>query len=69
MNQSSPDTKPSNTTLALVASWFRFSQTSSRIDPEIELESRMCLMGEQADYGAYNEAYVIHHWASFGPRY
>ena len=69
MNQTSPDTNPSNTALALIASWFRYSQTSGRIDPKIELESRLSPMGEQADYGDYNEAYVIHHWASFGPRY
>jgi len=69
MNKTSPHTKPSNSALAMISSWFRFSQTSGRINPKIELESRLSQRGEQADYGDYNEAYVIHHWASFGPRY
>jgi hypothetical protein len=69
MNQTSPDTKPSNTALALIASWFGYSQTTDCAGPGSDGDLRLNPAGEQPDYGAYNEAFVMQHWASFGPHF
>jgi hypothetical protein len=69
MNQSNLNEIRSNTTLASIAMWFGFSQATDRASPDFDGNSRLNPTGEQLDYGAYNEAFVMHHWASFGPRF
>jgi hypothetical protein len=69
MNQSNPNEIRSKPALTSIARWFRYSQTTDRAGPDSDGDPHMKPTGEQPDYGAYNEAFVIHHWASFGPRY
>ncbi len=69
MNQSNPNEIRSNPAIALVARWFGFSQTTDRAESDIDRIPYRNTAGEQPDYGAYNEAFVIQHWASFGPRF
>ena len=68
MLQNNRNGKRSNHALALISSWFRLSQTRDRAEPGIEENLNLDRSDGRPDYGAYNEAFVIHHWASFGPR-
>ena len=36
---------------------------------DIDSDPRLNRTHGRPDYGAYNEAFVIQHWASFGPRF
>jgi hypothetical protein len=69
MNQNNRNEIRSNPTLASITRWFRYSQTMDRAGPGSDGDLRLNPAGEQPDYGAYNEAFVMHHWASFGPRF
>jgi hypothetical protein len=69
MNQNNPNLIRSNPALASFARWFGYSQTTDRAESDIDSLPRLSPMGEQPDYGAYNEAFVMQHWASFGPRF
>jgi hypothetical protein len=69
MNQSNLNEIRSNSALASIGRWFRYSQTTDRTGPDSDRDLRLNPGGEQPDYGAYNEAFVMHHWASFGPRF
>ena len=69
MNQSNLNEIRSNPALASITRWFRYSQTTDRAGPDNDGDLRLHPTGEQPDYGAYNEAFVMHHWASFGPRF
>jgi hypothetical protein len=69
MNQSNPNLIRSNPALASIARWFGYSQTTDRAETDIDSDPRLNRTDGRPDYGAYNEAFVIQHWASFGPRF
>jgi hypothetical protein len=69
MNQNNRNEIRSNPARVLIARWFGYSQTTDRAGPDSDGDLRHNPTGEQPDYGAYNEAFVMHHWASFGPRF
>ena len=69
MNQSNLNEIRSSSALASIARWFGYSQTTDRAGPDSDGDLRHNPTGEQPDYGAYNEAFVMQHWASFGPRF
>jgi hypothetical protein len=59
----------SNPALALISRWFRLSQTRDRAEPGIEEDLNLEPFDRRPDCGAYNEAFVIQNWASFGPHF
>jgi hypothetical protein len=69
MNQNNRNEIRSNSARVLIARWFGYSQTTDHAGPASDGDLRLNPAGEQPDYGAYNEAFVMHHWASFGPRF
>jgi len=58
-----------NSALTLITRWFGLSQSARHSEPGIKSDRRPNPGYEQPDCGAYNEAFVVQHWASFGPRF
>jgi hypothetical protein len=69
MNQNNRKEIRSNPALESIAKWFRLSQSTDRSEPGIDDDPRLNQADGRPDYGAYNEAFVMQHWASFGPRF
>ena len=69
MNQNNPSEIRSNPALVLISRWFGLSQHTDGDETGINSDPRMNRMDGQPDCGAYNEAFVMQHWASFGPRF
>ncbi len=69
MHQTRHTMSPHTSFQAFVGKWFGYSRLSDRDQRESEITPRPRQTSNQPDYGAYNEAFVIHHWASFGTRF
>ena len=69
MIQTTPTKSLSTDISTLIGRCFRYSRVTDRYQPGIEDAPELNSTVERPDYGAYNEAFIIHHWASFGPRY
>lgn len=69
MIQTTPTMSLSTTIFALVGRLFRYSQVTDRDQPGFGGGPGLNMEGERPDYGAYNEAFIVHQWASFGPRF
>ena len=68
MIQTTPTMSPSSAIYAAIGRWFRYSRVSDRNQSGIEDGVAPNPVDDRPDYGAYNEAFIVHHWASFGPR-
>ena len=69
MNQSNHNEIRPNPTRVLIARWFGLSQQTDGDETGIDSYPHMNRTDVQPDCGAYNEAFVMQHWASFGPRF
>jgi hypothetical protein len=69
MLQTTPTVSPVTAIFNLFGRWFKYSRVAGRNQPDISDGPGPNSMDERPDYGAYNEAFIVHNWASFGPRF
>ena len=69
MIQTTPTMSLATAISTFIGRWFRYSQVTDRNQPGIEHGPGLNPADSRPDYGAYNEAFVVHQWASFGPRF
>jgi hypothetical protein len=69
MMQTKRDEIRANSALSLITRWFAMSRSARDTEPGIRNAQQLNPGYRQPDCGAYNEAFVMQHWASFGPRF
>ena len=69
MNYPVPAASPAIPVLRVILKLFRWSYDSDRDDTVIEDNEMRNQHRDAMECGGYNEAFIVQHWASYGPRY